>query len=153
MTKGAIMKKAFTVILTIICGFLANIIAAVPAVSVLLTEESIVFGLLCSLLIAYGFGALLNLIGKKLEEKRIIARRALLLIAQLPFVVIMAFLFITNAVNLYNYEPSLGDMWTGMHYWSLSVGYYMYLGGLATSAAATACAIIVMLVDRHKART
>lgn len=133
------MKKTLAVILTIICGLLANIIAAVPAVSVLLTEESIGFGFLVGLLIAYGIAALLNLIGRKLEEKRIIARWALLLLAQAPFVILMAILFIQNAVELHNYE-STDDMWTGLHFWSLQVGYYMYLGALATAVMTTVAA-------------
>lgn len=59
------MKKALTVILTIICGLLANIIAAVFPVWALLASDNIVFGVLVGLPIACGLAALLNLIGKE----------------------------------------------------------------------------------------
>lgn len=143
----AIFKKTLAVILTIICGLLANIIAAVPAVSVLLTEESIGFGFLVGLLIAYGIAALLNLIGRKLEEKRIIARWALWLLAQAPFVILMAILFIQNAVELHNYEPSLGDMWSGLYGWGLELGYYAYLGALATAVMTTVAAFALPVAE------
>lgn len=134
------MKKAIAVILTIICGLLANIIAAVFPVWALLASDNIVFVVLVGLPIACGLAALLNLIGRKLEEKSTIARRVFLLIAQAPFVVFTAALFIQNAVELHNYEPSLGDMWSGMYGWGLELGYYVYLGALATAVMTTAAA-------------
>lgn len=147
------MKKPLTVILTIICGLLVNIIAAVPAVWLLLTSENVVFGVLVGLPIACGLAALLNLIGKKIEGKCGIVRRVFLLIAQSPFVVFFAVLFITNAVELHNYNPSLDDMWSGLNYLSLGLGYYVYLGGLVTAVMTTAGAFIMMSVDRQKAQT
>lgn len=146
------MKKALAVILTIICGLLTNIIAAVLPVWALLTSENIVFGVLVGLPIACGLAALLNLIGKKIEGKCGLARRAFLLIAQAPFVVLMAALFIQNAVELHNYEPSLGDMWSGLYGWGLELGYYVYLGALATAVMTTVAAFALPVAGVLKSK-
>lgn len=146
------MKKALAVILTIICGLLTNIIAAVLPVWALLTSENIVFGVLVGLPIACGLAALLNLIGKKTEGKCGLARRAFLLIAQAPFVVLMAALFIQNAVELHNYEPSLGDMWSGLYGWGLELSYYAYLGGLATAVMTTVAAFALPVAGVLKSK-
>lgn len=134
------MKKALTVILTIICGLLANAVAAVPAVWLLLTSENVVLGVLIGLPVAFGLAALLNLIGKKIEGKCGLARRAFLLIAQAPFVVLTTIFFIQSAVELQNYEPSLGDMFSGLNYLGLELYYYAFLGALATAVMTTAAA-------------
>ncbi|MDE6733069.1 MAG: hypothetical protein K2J77_09370 [Oscillospiraceae bacterium] len=147
------MKKVLSIILTVICGLLANAIAAVPAVWLLLTSESVVFGVLVGLPIACGLAALLNLIGKKTEGKCGVARRVFLLIAQAPFVILVTALFIQNAVELYHYEPSLGDMFSGLYGWGLELNYYAYLGALATAVMTTIGGFIMMLADRQKART
>lgn len=52
----------------------------------------------------------------------------------------MAALFIQNAVELQNYNPSLDDMWSGLNYLGLELGYYVYLGALATAVMTTAAA-------------
>lgn len=62
------MKKALTIILTIIGGLLANIIAAVFPVWALLASDNIVFVVLVGLPIACGLAVRLNRVGKKLEE-------------------------------------------------------------------------------------
>lgn len=146
------MKKALAVILTIICGLLTNIIAAVLPVWALLTSENIVFGVLVGLPIACGLAALLNLIGKKIEGKCGLARRAFLLIAQAPFVVLMAALFIQNAVELHNYNPSLDDMWSGMYGWGLELSYYAYLGALATAVMTTVAAFALPVAGVIKSK-
>ncbi len=140
------MKKPLVIILTVICGLLVNIIAAVPAAWSFLCENS-ALGVILGIAIAIGLAALLNLIGKKLEGKCGLKRHVFLLLAQMPFVVFMAALFIPNAVALHNYIPT-NDMWTGLHYLGLEVGNCVYLGGLATSAAVTLGAFIVMLVEK-----
>ncbi len=146
------MKKPLAIILTVICGFLANAVAAVPAVWLLLTNENVVPGLLAGLPTAFGLAALLNLIGKKIEGKCGIARRAFLLVAQAPFVVLFAALFITNAVRLHNFDYSVDYMWSGLDYWGLELNFYTYLGALATAVMTTVGAFIMMSVDRQKAR-
>ncbi len=137
------MKKAIAIILTIICGLLANIIAAVPAVWLLLTNDNVVFGVLVGLPIAFGLAALLNLVGKKIEGKCGIARRIFLLVAQAPFVVLFAVLFIQNAVELHNFDDSVGYMFSGLDYLGLVLSYYTYLGALATAVMTTAGAFIM----------
>lgn len=144
------MKKPLVIVLTVICGLLVNIIAAVPVVSLLVSENEELC-VIVGIVIALGLAALLNFIGKKLEGKCGLKRQVFLLIAQAPFVVFMAALFIPNAVKLYNYTPT-SDMWSGLHYWGLEVGNCVYLGGLITSAAVTVCAFIVMFVDKRKAK-
>lgn len=137
------MKKPLSIILTVICGFLANIIAAVPAVWLLLTNDNVVFGVLVGLPIACGLAALLNLIGKKIEGKCGIARWVFLLVAQAPFVVLFAALFITNAVKLHNFDDSVDYMWSGLDYWGLELGFYTYLGALVTAVMTTVGAFVM----------
>lgn len=147
------MKKVLAIILTVICGFLANTIAAVPSVWILLTSEKalgLIIGLLAGLLIACGLADLLNLIGKKLEGKCGLARWVFLLIAQAPFVVLFAALFITNAVRLHNFDDSVDYMFSGLDYWGLKLGFYMYLGALVTSAATTAAAFIALAISKKQ---
>lgn len=144
------MKKPLVIVLTVICGLLANIIAAVPAASLLLSENEALC-VIAVIPIALGLAALLNLIGRKAEKKCGLKRQVFLLLAQAPFVVFMAALFIPNAVKLRNYTPT-SNMWTGLYYLGLEFGNCVYLGGLATSAAVTLGAFIVMLVDKRKAK-
>lgn len=144
------MKKPLVIVLTVICGLLVNIIAALPVVSLLVSENEELC-VIVVIAISVGLAALLNLIGKKIEGKCGLKRQVFLLIAQMPFVVFMAALFIPNAVELHNYKPS-SDMWSGLYYWGLEFRNCVYLGGLATSAAVTLGAFIVMLVDKRKAK-
>lgn len=148
--KGGNYEKVLSIILTVICGLLANLIAAVPAAWTLLSGDNVVSGVLVGLLIACGLGALLNLIGRKLEEECLIARRALFLIAQAPFVVLMAALFIQNAVELHSSEPSLGDMFSGLYGWGLELNYYVYLGALATAVMTIVAAFVIFAVAGKK---
>lgn len=145
------MKKPLVIILTVICGLLMNIIAAVPMAWSFLCENTELGVILC-IAIAFGLSALLNFIGKKLEGKCGLKRQVFLLLAQAPFVVFMAAFFIPNAVKLHNYTPSPGYMWDGLYYWGLEFGNCVYLGGLITSVAVTVCAFIVMFVDKQKAK-
>lgn len=73
-----------------------------------------------------------------------------LLIAQAPFVVLFAALFITNAVRLHNFDDSVDYMFSGLDYLGLKLGFYMYLGALVTSAATTAAAFIALAISKKK---
>lgn len=137
------MKKALAIILTIICGFAANYLIWLGAAFIgLMTNLSLIF-LIVAILLIIAASALLNLVRNKCKDKLHIHGAAVVLCAQLPWIVYSIIGFVNSRIYA-NYARN-GFQRIGAGIDEVTAGI-----GIATGLLITAAVFVIADDARHR---
>lgn len=137
------MKKTVTILLTVICGALANIIIA--AATIFLAFVNPAFGLIVGAAMIFGYCALCGFVFPKIRG--LINRAVFIILLQAPWLIYSAICF---GVSLRNYNrPRGNDMFAGLR----ALGYELSLiYSIVFLAAAVLGTLGILITPRVKAR-
>lgn len=140
------MKKALAIIFTIICGFAANFLIWLGAAFVgLMTNLSLIF-LIVAILLIMAAAALLNFVRNKCKNKLHIHGAAVVLCAQLPWIVYSLIGFVRSRIYA-NSIPESTFQHVGAGIDEVTAGI-----GIATGLLITAAVFVIADDTRHRER-